>query len=695
MPLFKTTKDNDHDHIVYVTEKFFGITSIDNGHKHAINPDIHTEDGLPYPKADLAQYISKEPADITKNHTHEVIDYVIATPAIRETEQEIVNDVLVDYVEAYEAGKESTNMGYICENMYANKQWNTTSLAKIKKDLEDVERAAITINEIENGIDSLAGYQSQNKMDIFYSPTEGGDQRKSDVLNIITKHDLEQCDYPHEESKIFEDMQLVGLGHIHPYIDYNDNENGKIIVERFKWDEVKWLPHSKDNASDSDGYIKEKWFTEAKIKGMWEDKFEEFSATMQNIEQSTLYTEWQKELDWQNLINKNLPKYKVLERWRKEYYKSYIIRSSETGERIDAKGWSTKDVNRAKSISGMFKIAKTNYRLRRTVICGITLLEDEYLDQDYFQMIPVYAKYRDGAFRGKVEIVIEAQVLLNKSYSLFVDIVQKMSGWGWWIERTMFSGGDREYNKWKKKSSSSGWVAELDNIDRRPIREEATKFPTELLQAIEMFSATIRRLMNINLEFQGLQPNQGQSGVAFRQQIVQQLLGNDYLFESLKRGKKQLARILVKLYRKIYKKPERMLRILVSENSKKNINLGTEEYAKGTLSNDPEVQQTVMEILSDATMMDNDVEIIESPYSPSSMMRVYWHLADLQAKGMQMPLDIILPFMPVPQTVKDQLLDSWKQFMQAEQAKDNRKYEAEEKKTAMANIDKLREAGAM
>ena len=390
MPLFKTTKDNDHDHIVYVSAGFIGITSIDDGHNHLINPEISPSDGLPYPKVDLAQYTTKEPSDITKSHTHEVGDYTIITPEIKEDENAIVNDVLVDYVEAYEAGKASFNMGYICEDMYGNKQWNTSELRKIKTKLEGEDRAAITINEIEHGVDSLAGYQSQNRMDIFYSPTEGGDQRKSDVLNIITKHDLEQCDYPHEESKIFEDMQLVGIGEIHPYIDYNDNENGKIIVERFKWDEVKWLPHSKDDASDSDGYIKEKWFTEAKIKGMWNEKFDKFQAEMQNIEQSMLYMEWQKKLDWQNLIDKNLPKYKVLDRWRKEYYKSYIIRSSETGERIDAKGWSTKDVNRTKSIKGLFKIAKTNYRLRRTAICGVTLLEDEYLDQDYFPIIPAY-----------------------------------------------------------------------------------------------------------------------------------------------------------------------------------------------------------------------------------------------------------------------------------------------------------------
>ena len=89
--------------------------------------------------------------------------------------------------------------------------------------MESIERAALTINEIEPKIDLLSGYQRQNRTDFKFMPVEEGDQRVADILNVVVKNITDQCQYPHEETLVFEDMAIRGRGCFNIYVSNEKN----------------------------------------------------------------------------------------------------------------------------------------------------------------------------------------------------------------------------------------------------------------------------------------------------------------------------------------------------------------------------------------------------------------------------------------------------------------------------------------
>src|SRR3990167_4062064 len=113
MPLFKTTTEHEHYHIAYIAEGGAGIASVDDKHSHMINPE-------PQPDSDLMNYR----IDLVQEHTHELMDYDIQDPTLKQEEESVVvNDILKDEYEAIEYERDSFEVGYVSEDMYMNRQW--------------------------------------------------------------------------------------------------------------------------------------------------------------------------------------------------------------------------------------------------------------------------------------------------------------------------------------------------------------------------------------------------------------------------------------------------------------------------------------------------------------------------------------------------------------------------------------------
>ena len=248
--LLKTSKDGhgktEHYHIVYLKDDGTGVTSNNDDHEHGVEyrepvPEIIDQD----PSSVTAGQVLKEAEPggwfvlPEIDHEHILENYVVKERKPKEEEGEIVEEVARRYCEAIKLEEDSRETGYEADDIYAGKHWDKEK----KAELEGKGRAAVTVNKVEGLVDNLTGYQQQNRTDIKFIPTEGGDGLVADVLNVLTKNILENCTFAREESKTFLDAAIVGRGLFNIYVDFERNIQGNIIVEKFKWDEAAFGAH--------------------------------------------------------------------------------------------------------------------------------------------------------------------------------------------------------------------------------------------------------------------------------------------------------------------------------------------------------------------------------------------------------------------------------------------------------------------
>ena len=157
------------------------------------------------------------------------------------------------------------------EDFRKGNQWDD----EVKRKLESNDRAALTINEIGKNMDELFGYQAEQETDIHYLPVGEGDQRVADVLNVVTKVVLNNCNYAREEKKIFRDQCTPGRGIIHTYMSFDRDIEGDVMVEHFPWDDICYGPHEKEDLSDCEYEVRSKMYSKAKLKQLHPKKADE------------------------------------------------------------------------------------------------------------------------------------------------------------------------------------------------------------------------------------------------------------------------------------------------------------------------------------------------------------------------------------------------------------------------------------
>lgn len=662
---------NGHTHIVYLRDDGGGETSLSKGHAHQL----------------MAGQIAPGP----DGHIHTLTEYEPKPAKDTQTDEDKVSDVLKLYRQAKENEKEAIKKGEEAEKIYCNDQWPDNS--KPKGD----NRSAITVNVIKKNIDGLSGYQRQHRTDLRFLPTEDGDAKTADILNIVVKGILDNCTYSREETKVSEDVMIVGRGVFHLFIDREKNLQGDIVVERFPWGGGKstagihFGPFEKDDLSDCDYIVKWKWYSEDKVKSLYPDQMDKIFPQIDdsdgidephNADKEVAYQQGSKKVTADpDLVDTLKKEYKEIEALRREYKRVTVIVNADDEFFFNADGWSKADIDAAATISGIKIIPRSVCKIRRTKIMGTALLEDNYPDDglDGFNVIPVFATKRRGEWWGKVEEVKELQYAINKTWSQFIDIINKLVAYGYYIDAETFSTPE-EKEKFKRNSSSPGFVVEVQNIDKIPKKEEGVKFPNELADFLVMLNTAVKENMSINLELLGMSDGANQSGIAIRQKITQQLLGNDYIFDNMSFAKKQLGRNLVSMIQKLYT-PERLYRIVMNQRQQPQ-----QQMVAGQPLNQMSPQE-IMSILYTADLTKYDVIISESSESPSAQIANFMLLAEMASKGIPIPPQVMLKFAPIPD--KEAVMQMLAQSQAAQQESEKMKYDTELKKAVIAQQGKM------
>lgn len=654
-------------------------------------PDPGTPEDPGDPGKEVGEWIVAPSED---GHTHELVEVKTKpAPKPKQDEQnERYEECLQLWREAAAITAESCKKGRESEDFYEGKQWDDSTA----RWLQSLDRANLTLNEIAPNIDMLIGYQMEQRTDIRFLPQEGGDQRAADMYNIVTKRILDNCYYQREETKIFKDQCVPGKGDFHVYMDFTNNIQGEIKVERFPWDDVDYGPHEKEDLSDCEYAVQSRMQSLAWLMQKFGNKAKELQASYDahrgiypDSEKGdngvdgthTDYRQAKKLDDIAYTLDGNKPlvdvqkkQFRLAQLTQKIYKEVTVIFNQEEEFFFTAYDWDDKDIALASTLPGFQVISQMKPRMRITKFCGGVILSDENpadLPLHDFYIFPVYGYRQNGKFWGKVEAAKDPQRELNKRRSQIMDESNRLGGAIYYQEPLTFKDA-AEAERFKKNRSKPGSVFTVNSIDRPPKREEGAEVPQALVSIMQMDQQNLQRLMNVVVQQEGA----NEPGTLFLEKKKSRLTGNQFLFDNLSFAKQKLGKIILALIQRYYD-PERILRILNAQYAKNKFQVGGEDFSQFT-------QDEVLEILSNTNATEYDVIVTESSFSQTTRLGIAKML--LEAIGQGAGIDPMLPirFIDMPEDIRREITEGQQAQQQQEAAAAAATSDSEVKKTLVA-----------
>lgn len=727
MPTFKKTVPGDHEHIFYLNDDGTGRSSKADKHIHQfIRKEVPQLTLLQPPTAGLPPTAPgeipqglPEPATQTPpptagtlemtpgpdGHIHELEDIKVKDDILAEDEdfdkKDDVERVHRFWDKAYQINRKSLLEAEKAYRYYMGEQWE-------KDDSDEVttkQRAALTINIIQAGIKILLGIQRTNRTDMKFLPREDESGLVAEILNHLSKVITDENNFANEESEVFSESAIAGLSFFNLFVDYSRNIHGDIRVEKYDYDNLLLGPHTKKDLYDLEYLVKVKYFSEENLKRMYPHLKEEIAHILTpgttsagGTEESTFdqfsipdYIKVSPETikiasDDIDRDNKNI---RVKEAWERIYESINVFVDASNPISpvvIPLKGWENKDVQLAKKIPGIKIVNRVNMKILVTKVAHTVHLERYYADVTDFLVAPVYAEKIKDRFIGKVRHVFDIQDETNKRYSVHADLLNKVNGYGYYWDKSMFV-DETHCENFKDVVATPGFTQELvDATNNRPVREEGIKTPVELERYNQSMLLLFDRLFNVNAEMAG-QPSNADSGVAIMQRKQAATLGNEFLFDNLGLAKHRLGKLMAELIQKTYT-PERIYRILNSRFERDKIEIGGQPFDKYP-------KEKIIELLKNTDLTKYDVAVGESAEAPTVKMANYLLMADMAGKGLAIPMPVLIKMAPIPEPDKAEIMKMVMAAEQAKSAEEQNKQKTEILKTLLAKMQPGQNPGAL
>jgi hypothetical protein len=155
-----------------------------------------------------------------------------------------------------------------CHDFVAGHQW----AKDVVEAMEEEQRVPVTFNRVAPTIDAVSGAEIMGRQQVIYEPRQVGASAQNEVLTKGADWVRDECDAEHEESEASRDCLITGIGFTETRMDYDEEPDGKIVIERVDSMEMRADPSSrKANFADARYFRRQKPYSLEEFEELWPD----------------------------------------------------------------------------------------------------------------------------------------------------------------------------------------------------------------------------------------------------------------------------------------------------------------------------------------------------------------------------------------------------------------------------------------
>jgi hypothetical protein len=551
-----------------------------------------------------------------------------------EEEAELVRKITRNIKEGRDHLLEWREEARSCYDYFAGAQWDEADVQKLNEE----NRPAIVFNRVFRTLNGVTGLETQNRQDIKFDPMEEDDGGKTDIWNAAIKWVRSNSDAEDEESEMFQDTAICGMGWTETRVDYDDNLNGDIIGDRIDPLDMLYDPNArKRNLSDTRWRARHKEFKKDEFKELWPEKTPQYGNfwPQEGGDLHDATEAWKYENDQSDPLKKNRGIPVIQYQWweRETIYRVVDHQGNIQGFK-DHKFEKIKDFVESE---GLKHIKQQRKVFRQAFVNGTQILEmgEAPINRFSFNCMTGFRNRNKNTWFGIVSPMKDPQMWANKWLSQILHIVNSNAKGGALAEEGAFKNLNDAKENWAKPNSiimlNPGALAGGKIQQREPAR-----YPEGVANLLQLAMQNISDIPGVNLEMLGVANRDQPAALELsRKEAGITILAP--LFDGLRRYRKTQGRILAEFIEK-YITDGRLIRI-VGDRKKQYIPL-----------------------LKDKLSLKYDVVIDESPSSPNMQERVFAIISSLLPTLLQAGIPIppeILDYAPIPETLKSK----WKEML--------------------------------
>lgn len=428
-------------------------------------------------------------------------------------------------------------------------QWE----ADARNEMEGEGRPVREVNQCLIAVNTAAGYQIANRVDIAFQPRgRGADEQTAQCVSKVMKQQLDNAGYRFAETDQFLDGLIQQRGYYDLRMSYDDSEHGELSLDSL--DPLDVLPDPDAKHYDPDRWadvIVTRWLTKFEIEQTYGK-----NAADEVVARSVYYADQENYGEERGIRRRgfgDMPpgyaptscywgdgawrRYRMLDRQSNEYVNTLVGR------------WPGGDF---RSIEGLPRehiawllehgVTVTKRRMRRVrweVVAPEVTIFDSLSPYEHITVIPYFPYFRRGKTIGMLDNAVSPQEVLNKFVSQFEHIINSTANSGWTGQANSLANMDD--NEFVLRAKETGLVLLTRPGKEAPKKIEPNKVPEGTLELIQLSHNNFRGTTGVDENLTGVAKND-LSGIAIqsRQFAAQQQLA--LALDNLRRTRNILAR---------------------------------------------------------------------------------------------------------------------------------------------------------
>lgn len=451
---------------------------------------------------------------------------------------------------------------------YANDQWSDED----RRVLEDQKRPALSFNRIAPLVNAITGSEINNRREVQYIPREQGDALANEVLTSAGEWFRDQSNAEDEESDMFEDAVITGMGWSDTRLDFEDEPDGAPKITRMDPLKMGWdCNASKPNLEDARWL----WFADERPLSEWKEMFPDIAPEMLNASWAKSASDEQDSPHDQDEADRyeggqgeyvgsdDKKMCTVVEfRWleRIPYYRGPDMATGQMRE------YDERQVNVIRQHQPDFPAVRQYKKVVKRAFVGRMVLAppDQPLVPAGLFGWECVTGYRDkvkNQFYGVVRAAKDPQRWSNKFFSQVMYLLNSQSKGGILAERGAFEDDREAETSWAKAdaityASKGALSGQNPKIQPKPVAQ----FPAGFFTLFQESKEAISQVTGLSPEFIGTR-EVDQAGVLEYQRRQSSLNLLASLFNSLRRYRKRQGRVMLYLIQN-YLSDGRLVRIV-------------------------------------------------------------------------------------------------------------------------------------